>query len=55
MSNGKKIGIDKYGKTWYAKTLSNGKQIYTYTQNGIVKGAGINEKAVDIIQRYGLK
>jgi len=55
VSNGKSIGIDAYGKSWYCKTLSNGKQIYTYTQNGIIKGAGINQVPIDIISRYGLK
>ena len=55
ISNGKSLGIDAYGKSWYAKTLSNGTQIYTYAQNGIIKGAGINQTPVDIVARYGLK
>jgi len=55
ISNGVPLGIDKYGKLWYAKTLKDGTQIYTYTRNGIVKGAGINKTPVNIIKRYGLK
>ena len=55
ISNGKALGIDSYGKSWFAKTLPNGTQIYTYTQNGIVKGAGVNQTVVDIVARYGLK
>lgn len=55
ISNGKSLGVDQYGKSWFAKTLDNGTQIYTYTRNGVVKGAGINQTPVDIIARYGLK
>jgi RHS repeat-associated protein len=55
ISNGRSLGVDSYGKSWYAKTLSDGRQIYTYTQNGIIKGAGINKTPVDIVKRYGLK
>lgn len=35
-------GVDQYGKSWYAMTLKNGTQIYAYTHNGIIKGAGFN-------------
>ncbi|OAE90434.1 RHS repeat domain-containing protein [Flavobacterium psychrophilum] len=55
ISNGKSLGVDAYGKSWYAKTLGNGTQIYSYTQNGIIKGAGLNQTPVNIIARYGLK
>ncbi len=49
------LGVDKYGKDWYAKTLSNGTQLYGYTQNGIVKGAGINSPPINIFTAQGLK
>lgn len=55
ISNGKPLGVDQYGKSWFAKILDNGTQIYTYTRNGVVKGAGTNQTPVDIIARYGLK
>jgi hypothetical protein len=55
ISNGKSLGVDAYGKSWYANTLGNGTQIYSYTQNGIIKGAGLNQTPIDIIARYGLK
>ncbi len=55
ISNGKALGIDAYGKSWFARTMGDGTQIYTYTQNGVVKGAGINQTAIDIVKRYGLK
>ena len=49
------LGISQYGTSWYAKTLENGTQIYSYTQNGIVKGAGINQTVIDLIKIKGLK
>ena len=55
LSNGNSLGVDAYGKSWYAKTLGNGTQIYSYAQNGVIKGAGINITPVNIITRYGLK
>lgn len=55
ISNSKSLGVDAYGKSWYAKTLGNGTQIYSYSQNGIIKGAGLNQTPVNIISRYGLK
>ena len=55
ISNGKSIEVNAYGKSWYAKTLGNGTRIYSYTQNGIIKGAGIKQTPVNIIARYGLK
>jgi RHS repeat-associated protein len=55
ISNGRSLGVDAYGKSWYAKNLSNGQQIYSYSQNGIIKGAGVNSQYVDLVARYGLK
>ena len=55
ISNEKSLGIDVYGKNWFAKNLSNGKQIYSYSKDGIIKGAGINDEFVDLISRYNLK
>lgn len=55
ISNGKTLGFDKHGKSWYAKTMPDGTQIYTYSQNGVVKGAGINDTVVDIVARYELR
>ncbi|MBZ5858553.1 RHS repeat-associated core domain-containing protein [Flavihumibacter profundi] len=55
ISNGKALCIDEYGKSWFARTMPDGTQIYTYTQNGVIKGAGINQTAVDIVAKYGKK
>jgi hypothetical protein len=49
------LGIDAYGKGWYAKILEDGTQAYGYTQNGIVKGAGYNLQPLNIIKNKGLK
>jgi hypothetical protein len=49
------LGVDKYGKSWYSKTLDDGTQLYGYTQNGIVKGAGVNSKPIDILKIQNLK
>ena len=43
------LGKDVYGKCWYAKTLKSGKQIYSYVQNGIIKGAGLNGIPRDLV------
>jgi len=49
------LGVDKYGESWFSRTLDDGKQLYGYTQDGVVKGAGINNEPVDIIKTKGLK
>jgi len=48
-------GVDEYGKSWYSQKLQNGKQIYSYTKGGVIKGAGINNTPVDLVTRKGLK
>jgi hypothetical protein len=48
------LGTDKYGKGWYAKTQPDGTQLYAYTHNGIVKGAGTNSPPKDIFINQGL-
>ncbi|WP_427501413.1 RHS repeat-associated core domain-containing protein [Methylomonas sp. MED-D] len=49
------IGVDKYGKSWFSQTMPDGSQVYSYTQNGVIKGAGRNPAFVDLVVRYGLK
>lgn len=59
LSNGKSLGVDAFGKSWYAKSFygprGNVMQVYSYVQDGLIKGAGINSTPVNIIKRYGLK
>ncbi len=55
LTNGRCLGNDPYGKTWFAKTLKDGRQIYAYARNGIVKGAGVNQNPIDIAKRCNLK
>lgn len=40
LANGKSLGVDAFGKSWYLGLDGAGKSIYTYTQNGVVNGAG---------------
>ncbi len=56
ISNGKPLVVDKFGKSWYRGVDTSGKGIYSYTQNGVVKGAGYtNLSAAEIIVKYGVK
>lgn len=40
ISNGKPLVVDKFGKSWYRGVDASGNGVYSYTQNGVVKGAG---------------
>ena len=56
ISNGKTLGVDQYGKAWYTGVDGAGKSIYSYTRNGVVKGAGyMNMTPAEMIAKYGLK
>lgn len=56
ISNGKPLGVDAYGKSWYMGVDGAGKSVYTYTENGVVKGAGYaTMSAKEMILKYGLK
>src|SRR5260370_523932 len=37
------VGTDKYGKVWYAQTLSNGQQVWVAARNNIITNAGVND------------
>ena len=53
ISNGKPLVVDIFGKSWYRGVDAAGNGIYTYTQNGIVKGAGYtNLSAAELIFKY---
>lgn len=56
IANGKPIGVDAYGKSWYVGVDDAGKSVYSYTQNGVVKGAGYATMTPsEIIATFGLK
>jgi hypothetical protein len=56
IANGKPLGVDAYGKSWYIGVDGAGRYIYTYTQNGVIKGAGYATMTpAEIIAKYGLK
>jgi hypothetical protein len=55
ISNGTPLVVDKFGKNWYRGLDATGNGIYSYTQNGIVKGAGYtNLSAAEMIIKYGV-
>jgi RHS repeat-associated protein len=56
IANSKALGVDAFGKSWHMGLDGAGKSIYTYTQNGVVKGAGYaTMSAEQMILKYGLK
>jgi hypothetical protein len=56
ISNGKALVVDKFGKSWYRGVDASGRGIYSYTQNGVVKGACYTDlSAAEMIAKYGLK
>ncbi|MCZ2101159.1 MAG: hypothetical protein LC107_06445 [Chitinophagales bacterium] len=60
IANGKPLVVDKFGKSWYRGVDAAGNGVYSYTQNGIVKGAGYtnfnNEQLINhIIKTVGIK
>jgi RHS repeat-associated protein len=56
ISNGNALGVDAFGKSWYSGVDAAGKSIYSYTQNGVVKGAGyMTMTPAEMIIKYGLK
>jgi hypothetical protein len=56
ISNGKPLVVDGFEKSWYRRIDAAGKGIYTYTQNGTVKGAGYtNLSAAKLTFQYKSK
>lgn len=56
ISNGKPLVVDEFGKSWFRGVDASGRGIYSYTQNGIVKGSGYtNLSAAEIIAKYSVK
>ncbi len=49
-----KMGTDKYGNTWYAKTNTNGTQTWVRTRNGVITNAGLNPTPRPYDMRTGL-
>ena len=51
----KYVGIDEFGKKYYAQNNTNGTQTYVYTQDGIIKGGGENPTTQDLVNTLNLK
>jgi filamentous hemagglutinin len=50
-----RLGTDKYGNTWSAKTLPNGTQAWTQARGNTIVNAGINETPRAFNAQTGLK
>lgn len=37
-----KLGVDKYGNTWHAKTMQDGSQVWVQIRNGKIVNGGLN-------------
>lgn len=48
------MGVDKYGKSWHAKTLEDGSQVWTCSQNGEIRDGGLNESPREFHPETGL-
>lgn len=41
-NHGKPLGTDRFGNTWAAQTLSDGRQVWVSYRNGVIQNGGIN-------------
>jgi hypothetical protein len=48
------LGIDKFGSEWYAKILSDGKQVWASVRNNIIRNGGLNEFPIIFNNETGL-
>ena len=48
------MGVDKYGKSWHAKTLEDGTQVWTCSQNGEIRDGRLNESPREFHPETGL-
>ena len=49
------IGSAARGNDWYQKNLPAGNQVWVKIRGNRVDNAGINEKPIDLVKKYGLK
>ncbi len=44
LSEGKNfLGRDRFGNDWFARTLSDGRQVWTSSRDGLIRNGGVNE------------
>ena len=48
------LGIDSFGKKWYAKQTKQG-QLWASVHNGVISDGGLNKEPVNYIPNRGLK
>jgi hypothetical protein len=49
-----KLDVDSRGNEWYAKTLSNGKQVWALVRNNVIRNGGINDTPRSFNKQTGL-
>lgn len=49
------LGIDENGINWYAKNLSDGRQLWVTVKDNIIQNGGINEEHIEFTPKKGLK
>ena len=50
-----RLMVDRYGNTWYARTLSDGRQVWVQARGNKITNAGINEHPRRFDPESGLK
>jgi len=48
------LGVDKFGNEWYAKILPDGKQVWAWVRNNIIRNGGLNESPKPFNNQTGL-
>jgi hypothetical protein len=48
------LGLDQYGNEWYAKTASDGKQVWASVRDKVIRNGGVNENPKFFNSRTGL-
>ena len=46
------LGVDQWGKTWYARTLDTGLEVWAHVTNGYITNGGINSVAGTAAQKF---
>jgi len=48
------LGVDKWGNEWYAKILADGKQVWAWVRNNMIRNGGLNDSPIIFNNETGL-